>query len=344
MDFILAIFALLILLGCKPKVGGDYLSKESTLVLRGILAVAIILHHISEKTGTGFIFPFMVHAGYLIVAVFFFLSGYGLSVQYQKKGEVYLQGFFRNRIVYIFLVWLFFGIIYYIYYILTGIGISIGDALISFFYGHPIVKHSWYIAVQLWMYVFFFIAYNIPKCNTWFRVGVVTLFLILLTIVYSILKYESIWYMSNGAFVVGLAFPMLKKRYDAFSNNHWVLCLLLWTMAFSLFSLLPVVVEHYYIEWPWVRTASRVLSTMVFVIMIITLLQKFQLKSRIWSTIGEYSLEVYLIHGLIMILFRGNLFYISSDYIWAIIVVVTSILVARPLHSVSLLIGKLLRK
>lgn len=344
MDLILFIFALLILIGCKATVEGDYLSKDSTLALRGFLAVAIILHHLSEKTGTGVIFPFMVHTGYLIVAIFFFLSGYGLSVQYQKKGNAYLKSFFCNRIVYIFLVWVFFGIIYYIYHISTGIDITIKDALISFVYGKPIVKFSWYIAVQLWMYVFFYIAYSISKSNDWYRIGVVTLSLILLAVVYSILKYESIWYISNGTFVVGLAFPILKNRYDVYSKNHWVPCLILWAIFFSLFSMLPIVIEHYYVESSWIRTVSRIVSTMVFVMMIITFLQKIQLKSRLWSIIGECSLEIYLIHGLIMILFRGNPFYVSSDCLWTTVVVITSILMAWPLHKVTTLIGKCLRK
>ncbi len=344
MDLILVIFALLILTGSKAKVEGDYLSKDSTLALRGILAVAIILHHLSEKTGTGFLFPFMVHTGYLIVAIFFFLSGYGLSVQYQKKGNAYLQSFFRNRIVYIFLIWLFFGIIYYIYHISTGIDISIKDALISFVYGKPIVKYSWYIAVQLWMYVFFFSVYRFPKLNDWYRIGVVTSFLSILAVVYSILRYESTWYISNGSFVVGLAFPILKNRYDVYSKNHWVPCLILWAIFFSLFSMLPIVVEHYYVESSFIRIFSRVVSTMVFVMMIITLLQKVQLKSRLWSMIGECSLEIYLIHGLIMMLFRGNPLYVSSDCLWTTVVVITSILMALPLHKITTLIGECLRK
>lgn len=74
-----------------------YLSKESTTNLRGLLAVGIVLHHASGYyTELSFISSFR-YVGYLIVALFFFLSGYGLQYGFENKKR-YMRSFLRNRL------------------------------------------------------------------------------------------------------------------------------------------------------------------------------------------------------------------------------------------------------
>ena len=58
----------------------DFMSLEVTKSLRGLAAIGVILHHISQEA----LFQqckelsFFVNAGYFFVAIFFFCSGYGL--------------------------------------------------------------------------------------------------------------------------------------------------------------------------------------------------------------------------------------------------------------------------
>lgn len=80
----------------------DYLSKENGDSLKGIFAVIVVIHHLYRRVdildGTSFTAVFQA-IGYLSVAVFFFLTGYGLMVQYEKKGQVYLKDFPKKRII-----------------------------------------------------------------------------------------------------------------------------------------------------------------------------------------------------------------------------------------------------
>lgn len=127
MDIILIIFAGVILISCRFKnEQGDYLNLAKCNCLRGIMAVAIVLHHMSEKTHGGIAFPQLQHIGYLIVAVFFFLSGYGLTVSYSKKGIAYFRGFWRKRIGYLAVVYLLVTALYWVYFIATGRSITVG--------------------------------------------------------------------------------------------------------------------------------------------------------------------------------------------------------------------------
>ena len=62
------------------------LSKETSLSLKGIFCIGIVLHHLAQRTSIGFLQP-LCSAGTFLVAGFFFLSGYGLMAQLQEKRQ-----------------------------------------------------------------------------------------------------------------------------------------------------------------------------------------------------------------------------------------------------------------
>ena len=64
-----------------------------TLPLRGILAILVVLGHLDTVVSaqTKILMPF--HMATPAVAVFFFMSGYGLMLSFTKKGGSYLQNF-----------------------------------------------------------------------------------------------------------------------------------------------------------------------------------------------------------------------------------------------------------
>lgn len=99
-----SLFALLAIIGIKfaglSKFNDDFMSLNKTKALRGLAAVGVILHHISQqqvfqKTNT---LTFFCEIGIYFVAIFFFCSGYGLIKSFMSK-ENYLNGFIKKRIV-----------------------------------------------------------------------------------------------------------------------------------------------------------------------------------------------------------------------------------------------------
>ena len=87
--FILLIISIFVYL---LPVNNDYLGVKSTSGLKGFLALGIVFHHLSQWVTTGTEFSNFGYMGTYIVSVFFFLSGYGLYVQNEKK-ENYLDNF-----------------------------------------------------------------------------------------------------------------------------------------------------------------------------------------------------------------------------------------------------------
>lgn len=68
----------------------DYFSRNTTEHLKGYLALAVLFHHLYQKTQIidhesllGF---FMQSLGYYCVSLFFFISGYGLIMSANRGG------------------------------------------------------------------------------------------------------------------------------------------------------------------------------------------------------------------------------------------------------------------
>ena len=73
---------------------------KNTLPLRGVLAILIVIHHWS-KSEAATAAPSIVHQfsvwGNLVVAAFFFLSGYGIMRSFNENRDVYMNGFIGKR-------------------------------------------------------------------------------------------------------------------------------------------------------------------------------------------------------------------------------------------------------
>ena len=75
----------------------EYLSKQNCGALKGLMAVMIVFHHTAQCTRGGELFHSFHHFGYLLVAEFFFISGYGLMRRYAGS-ENYLKGYLHKRL------------------------------------------------------------------------------------------------------------------------------------------------------------------------------------------------------------------------------------------------------
>ena len=275
----------------------------------------------------------------------FFLSGLGLSFSYLKKGKVYLHGFWRNRILYLLFIYVFFSVLYLAYFRLIGHSeIGLKNLFISFVNGKPIAMNSWYIIVQIVMYLFFYLAYSIPNIQAWTRISIVFLLVLLLSIGYRLLGYSSIWYISNFAFVFGLVVGHYKRYVDAILSQHWILCLFVSLVAFTLFSALPLILEHFHCGGDNSRIVARMVSSVSFVAIVLSFLYKVSLTRIPWLFIGSLSLEIYLIQGMVYSFLRSDLLYVHSNSLWILLTIIITVIVSIPLHQFALMSSSFLRK
>ncbi|MCQ2455382.1 MAG: acyltransferase family protein [Clostridia bacterium] len=321
MDAILFAFLLSVAVFIRPQKNmSESLSIENTLSLRGIMAVAIVLHHMAEKTLEGRFFPFMIHMGYLIVAVFFFLSGYGLMFSYNKKGKEYLKGFWKKRILYLFLVFILVSVIYSVYHLIIG----------DFVFRITIAENSWYIPVQIVLYIIFFVSFKVlGEKNK--AVAILSVFVLqtILTALLIIMRYKNYWYMSNYAFFIGILFAQNKGKIDDILKKYYWFALFGSIVMFLGFSYLPRFIGLY--------DYCRMVSTVFFCLIIVLIFNKIKISGKLWSFIGGFSLELYLIHGLVYLVLRR---FIDNNILWTVLTVAISLPLAFLLSKADKAIKK----
>ena len=133
----------------------EFMSVKNCNSYKGFFALIVIMHHISQRISNGFLPPDFTRVGYLAVAVFLFLSGYGLQKQNISKPG-YSNGFLLKRIPSILIPYIIMTVIYWLIYALLGDVRSLGTIWHNFIAnGDPIVWFSWYVVCILYFYIAF---------------------------------------------------------------------------------------------------------------------------------------------------------------------------------------------
>lgn len=329
----------------------EYLSLQNTICLKGILAICIVLCHLwgpllegnpslSDGIIGNTIGRICTVLGYLSVALFLFLSGYGLCVQYQRKGEAYLKGFLLKRVLPLYIINVFLILFYSISNVLLGEGISWKDVLQSFFFGQTVISKGWYLQAILVWYLLFFIVFKYIKGDKAQIAAMVVAFLVYL-LVCLIIKLESTWYEGVFCLVLGVIWAKyLKKINETLSKNKWFVLSIL--IVGLLFAASFVFGNFSFLQKP-ARIAVKSISACTFTILIVLFLRVIPINNIITHFLGKISLEIYVFHGFFLMLYRCRLIYINNWILYSALVFASAILFAwtmHPLFSKILKIGK----
>lgn len=126
-----------------------YFTKDETVAMKGLMALMILLHHVYQHTLIGShleIFNYVIRSlGYIGVAGFFFISGYGLTVANKRSCGEYFKGFFKYRLLPLYLINVSLIILYAFFLFLLSDGFSIKPFVLSFAFGDSIVPAGWYL-------------------------------------------------------------------------------------------------------------------------------------------------------------------------------------------------------
>ena len=134
---------------------------DATLPIRGVLALFIVLHHLSLRLT--YLIPEvpLFHLtefqswGKPIVSVFFFMSGYGLIKSYQLKGNSYLDGFLTKRMFKIMFPYIICCILYIPF---NDNNISSTLSLETWKTDCPFLPSSWFVIAIFILYSFFYLS------------------------------------------------------------------------------------------------------------------------------------------------------------------------------------------
>jgi hypothetical protein len=165
-----ALLIVLILFGCKfawrkNEFNDDFLSLDVTKSLRGLAAIGVILHHISQESAfqkVKELSPF-VNAGFYFVAIFFFCSGFGL-IKSLKSKENYLDGFLKNRVLKTIIVPFYVCVLIYgIYKLIIGVKMPVAHWITNLLGLTLMNDYAWYPIVLAILYIAFYFIFKYVK-------------------------------------------------------------------------------------------------------------------------------------------------------------------------------------
>lgn len=311
------------------KADEGILERSRALRLRGVLAVCVMLYHLILVTpALSEYMPswIVIGMGYFPVACFFFLSGYGLMTQYQRKGAQYIAEFPRKRLLPFYLTICVITGLYSILTLATGNeAITIRLLIQSLtFGGDTIISKGWYLQVALLCYLVFYCTMRCIRSNrARFFAGAGAL--IAYFAMCKAMKCPEYYYLTVPCFLLGCIWDFLCGIACPLSNFQELL------LSILLFG--AVWIGCVALGYP---TLLIMAASLLFVVMLVRLLNAARIPPiPLLDCLGRVSFEIYIIHGFFMILYNEGL-RIDNAYFYVVAVVLSSLAgaaILRPLFS-----------
>ena len=348
----------------------ENMSFAQTKNFLGFCAVIIVFHHISQDTCASWLNPryirhgldIFVTAGYPMVAMFLFCSGFGLYKSAKAKPD-FFKRFLPAHLIPILIPTVLTTAVYIGFRIWRGVSLAYDFpfAVNGHSTYHPYI---WFVPCIILLYILFYIGFGLFKKD---KIGIAvvavgTALYILFCIVFG---YGTWWFNTAHMFLVGILAAKYEDRLLAKSKKHYVRRLvitlilfpILWFLGNNAGGIYLSVFHHPYDDvygyrCELVSCIFQILYTFVFVSMYYLLSLKIKLGNRALSFFGKFTLELYLVHGIFIHMFGffmikeviKPVYYIENVTLFTLVVFALAIPIAWGLSLLDKKVGKMLRK
>ena len=272
----------------------EFLSVHQTTCLKGVAILIVILHHLSQKYD-GLEFFFYQQIGYLGVAIFLFLSGYGLTESFKRSG---LANFLRKRILKVYLPYVLATTTYFIYKLIIEDKLNI-NVEIQRIVG--IDFSDWFVTFILLAYLLFYLSHSIGKK---YALEILTLTITLYVSISMYFGQEKWWYVCAYTFPLGCLTANKKDQIISISNQYFKSSL---TASIIIF-ITSTLTSYFYLKFydsEIIAAILKIISATSFISIIIVFSIRVNISSKIFRVLGKYSYELYLSHIHIFFIVRN---------------------------------------
>ncbi len=341
------ILPVLLFFGAKIMKKGEWneevMSFDHTKAFLGFASIIIIFHHASQRTCAPWLNPIRIHhgldlfvyMGYLMVAVFFFCSGYGMYSAHDKAG--FFDKYCKRRILPLIIPTVLMWFVFYGAEKIRHIRIE-KPILINTY------SYTWYIPCMIWLYLAFYICFQLIK-NKKAQMPVLWALVILYMVLAAIFSPGTWWYNTPHLFAVGVCLARNKeKRFETYKKGYALRIILLAVIAFAAFYvsnylsvMIATIHKRYVPQVHWfVELTGQLISAYAFTILIMLIGMKVQIGNKILKFLGGFTLETYLVHPFFVHAFCFSfvrddakpLFYIKNQFLYVLAIIVISLPIA----------------
>lgn len=325
----------------------ESLSRDVTDSIKGFFIWLVFLSHFSSYIeGSNlldtFAFKISWWLGQLIVACFFFYSGYGVCQAIGNRGYSYVKSLPKNRI---FKTLLHFDLAVCLYIIINlciNKDMSAKDIVLGLIGWQGLGNSNWYIFVILAMYLITWLSFTLAKKNLKAALFITTLFSFGLIAFLHFTRY-SYWYDTLLCYVLGMWVSAYKKEFLSIitkSNLVWGVCTSVLFILFSATYLLPSTTICY-----WIKS---IFLAPLFCLLVTVLLTKFTVSNKLLINSGKYLFEIYILQRIPMIVLKHIGVYDLNHYLYFLlcvaITIVLSLIFRKILTKIDSVVFTFIRK
>lgn len=290
---------------CVTKVSDSPFGKTESLGLKGILCLCILIHHLYQFTGfftKTYFGHFLNLLGTWAVAMFLFISGYGLIISYIAN-EQYISSFFQKRFLPLYLRYTFFVIIYSMFDFRNEPSFY-KTVLTSLTWGNTLVSFGWFFPLIFALYLGFYFSFRYihslkGKCIVYF----------LFLITYMLFAYKlGQQYTPAILFFFGLLCGLKSdKLLHIVKKCPYVILVSCFIIFFSFYLtyVFSIIMAKFFIN-PIIYASFSVIANMAICLFIYTFsvlchnMSVPIITNRAFLFLGRISLEIYCSQGLIL--------------------------------------------
>ncbi len=307
MDILVPVLLLFPFIGVKRSDGcQNYLSESQTSSINGIFVVMIIIRHFLQYITIGkydfFLSRISAYLGQLIVVSFLLFSGYAFVKQFQSKQDRYLQKIPR-KILSLWLIFLFTVLSFIIVGLAVGEKYDVKTIALAIVGMASVGNSTWYIFAIICCWLFSWIGFKQSRLNP----NIVVLGLVLLYMILISKIKEAVFYNTIIAYPIGFIFAHYENKLYPFFHRYY------WFILPAVCGVLVVGVKLY--TWFWFYE----LWVLAFSLLLVMFSMKLQLNNKVLTVLSKYSLEVYLVQRIPMILLK-NLISVNILYFGAVLI------------------------
>ena len=256
---------------------------QDTYTLRGICMIMIMIHHVFKLySGCP---DSIIRWGYLGVAVFFLISGWGMYCSMFKNNDVTWKYFWKQMkkllVPYVF-IWPLAEILYVVHHPDYSSATELARDFFSLTF--PPFPGLWFFKVIVIAYAISIITFILIN-NRLGRLIILSLFsVIYYTLAWKILQLPMWWWGTSLCIVAGMWMAAYKDELHKVYNKKYIILI---------FSIVAYYVTFHYNVLP---IPSRTIHSFFFAIAILSFGSVFNIANPILDYIGRNSLLFYLFH------------------------------------------------
>ena len=313
-----ALLAALVVMCCvgagvsgRGRIFDDYMSPARTTSIKGVFAFIIVMSHMLQYISVSapldrFAQTVVVAIGQLMVAMFFFYSGYGICESCRSK-EGYMSSFFKNRILKTLVHFDMAVVLYILLNVIMGNPRSLKNNLLALTGWVSIGNSNWFVFCTLALYLVTLAAFGLFAKRRRLGIAAVWVLTAALAVGLRVVKEDYWWYNTLLCYPLGMVWSEARRSIEkamSEKNSRWNVTMTVLGVVFAA-SAVVMVSKLYgwpaarYFEWMDLQYFYMIFSC-IFCLVVVISQMRLRTHNAVLHWLGVHSFSIYILQRLPM--------------------------------------------